>query len=212
MYNKKMNYYEENAGFSKTASQIAAYEAQVQSCRDCPLALTRTQAVCGNRCYQGDIMLLGEAPGAAEDRFGRPFAGAAGKLLQQFLAESQIPAERLYIGNAVKCRPVKPGKRPGAWRNRPPRPAEIAACRRHLQAELALVRPKLIVTLGAVPSSCFMPDKPQMGQCHGKPFAAGPYRIFPLYHPAAVMYNPGLRRAYEEDMQTLVRYIQNEMI
>ncbi len=212
LYNMSMNHYVDKSILPYQTGQIAAYELQVRTCRDCPLALTRTQAVCGNRRYQGDIMLLGEAPGAAEDRLGRPFAGAAGKLLRQFLAESQIAEERLYIGNTVKCRPVKPGKRPGTWSNRPPAPGEITACRRHLQTELALVRPKLIVTLGAVPLSCFTQDKPQMSQYHGKPFIAGERAVFPLYHPAAVMYNPGLRQAYEEDMRALVRYIQEEII
>ncbi len=188
-------------------ADIAAYEKQVLSCADCSLAVSRTQPVCGNRCYSGDIMLLGEAPGAAEDRLGTPFAGQAGHLLEEFLAATAIPRPRLYIGNVVKCRPVKPGKKPGTFANRTPKALELAACRRHLQAELALVHPRLIVTLGATPLSCFLAEKPVMGRAHGCPFVWQEKQIFPLYHPAAVIYNRTLAGEYAADMEKLAQYI-----
>lgn len=187
---------------------ITKWEEQVQSCVACSLSGSRTQPVCGNRCYVADIMLLGEAPGAEEDKVGIPFAGKAGSILDSFLLGTGIPREKLYIGNTVKCRPVKTGKR-GGYVNRKPTRFEIAACRGHLLQELELVRPRIIVTLGATPLSCFLESPSSMGDIHGRIFTYEPLavEIFPMYHPAAVIYNRSLTLAYAEDMGKLKQYL-----
>ena len=189
-------------------NDIIKWEEQVRNCVSCCLSASCTQAVCGNRCYTADIMLLGEAPGAEEDRAGIPFAGKAGSILDSFLLGTGIPREQLYIGNTVKCRPVKTGKR-GGYVNRKPTRSEIAACRSHLLQELELVRPRLIVTLGATPLGCFMEHPPSMGDIHGRIFSYEPLavEIFPMYHPAAVIYNRSLTIDYAEDMGKLKQYL-----
>ncbi|MEG1661566.1 MAG: uracil-DNA glycosylase, partial [Clostridiales bacterium] len=136
----------------------------------------------------------------------------AGGLLDDFLAATAIPRAQLYISNVVKCRPVKPGKKPGSWVNRLPARTEISACRCHFLAELALVQPKLIVTLGATPLAVFAHQKPVMSQWHGQPFVCGQTPIFPLYHPAAVIYNRNLAQEYAADMRCLHGYLLAESL
>ena len=178
------------------------------TCQACGLAASRTQPVCGNAHVDAMIMLLGEAPGAVEDRVGMPFQGQAGQVLEQFLAATGIAQEQLYIGNTVKCRPVRNGKR--GMVNRKPTVAEMMACRPHLEAEITLLNPRLIVTLGAVPLRFFLGVQPKMSEWHGCLFVESRWgkEIFPLYHPAAVIYDRRLAQTYQDDLQTLRQLLQ----
>lgn len=191
------------------AYQWQKWEESLLACRACPLCNTRHLVVCGNGNYTASVALLGEAPGKNEDLSGQPFAGAAGSLLDDFLLRSGLCREKLYIGNIVKCRPVAPGKKEGSFVNRRPTRREMEACAPHLWREIALLRPRLIVTLGLLPLSRFLPKVSTMNELHGKPFHHQELGmdIFPLYHPAAMIYDRALRQTYEEDLSALYKFL-----
>ncbi|MGI6361255.1 MAG: uracil-DNA glycosylase [Bacillota bacterium] len=185
------------------ADKWEKWQKKLLCCRKCDLCLTRNQVVpaAGNR--QAKIMLLGEAPGAQEDLTGKPFYGAAGQKLDNFLDQIGLLRDDVYISNLVKCRPVKPSVR--GFTNRPPLRSEKEACQQWLCQEMALLCPRLIITLGAVPLSFFVEKTPRMQDYHGRPFANKQLSaiIFPLFHPAAVIYDPHKEAVYLEDLQKL---------
>jgi len=191
------------------AYQWQKWEESLFACRACSLCRTRQRVVCGNGNYAACVALLGEAPGKKEDLSGQPFAGAAGSLLNDFLLRSGLCREKLYIGNIVKCRPVAPGKKEGSFINRRPTKQEMEACAPHLWREISLLRPRLIVTLGLLPLSRFLPKVSAMNELHGKPFYHQELdmEIFPLYHPAAMIYDRSLRQTYEEDLSGLYKFL-----
>ncbi|MGI6664051.1 MAG: uracil-DNA glycosylase [Christensenellaceae bacterium] len=154
------------------------------------------------------VMLIGEAPGAEEVKAGKPFVGKAGKNLNHFLEKTGIKRERLYITNVVKFRPYKIGKS-GRKSNRPPTQREIAICLPCLQEEIASVAPRLIVTLGNTALGAVAEKTVKIGEAHGalQKNAVG-NTLFPLYHPASIIYNRSLEEVYEKDMQKLRAYIK----
>ncbi len=143
------------------------------------------------------MMLVGEAPGAREDREGRPFVGAAGDLLDELLSAAGIARKDIYITNAVKCRPPF---------NRMPTKAEIIACRPHLEAQICSLRPKLICTLGAVALRSVL-SQGQIMKSRGEPIYRNGILHLPTLHPAAALHNPKLRRVLFEDFRLLGRMI-----
>lgn len=156
---------------------------------------------------EGDIyarlMLVGEAPGAQEVMQSRPFVGKAGKNLDAFLQRMNLARESIYITNAVKIRPTKQSDK-GRLSNRPPKTAEVKLFGPWLQQEIAALSPAVIVTLGnvALAAVCGWPFS--IGAMHGKPFALDSGRIvFPLYHPASIIYRRELAATYEKDIDTL---------
>jgi len=185
------------------------WEETLHDCQNCSLYQTRHNVVCGNGNYGASVALLGEAPGSQEDICGQPFAGAAGSLLTDFLLRSGLSREKLYIGNIVKCRPVAPGKKEGTFTNRRPTKREMEACAPHLWRELELLRPCVIVTLGLLPLSRFLPGTSSIGEQHGQPFHHHELDmdIFPLYHPAAMIYNRSLAQTYETDLSILYKFL-----
>ncbi len=174
-----------------TWSSLEAIGRAVRACRACDLHRTRTHAVPGEGPATARVMLIGEAPGAHEDRTGRPFVGAAGKTLDRLLNLAGLRREQVFITNLVKCRPPK---------NRDPRPAELAACRPFLRGQIALLDPVLIFTLGRFALQYFFPGA-RIGQLHGKPVQRGPRWIVPMYHPAAALYRPALAPVLEADFR-----------
>jgi len=157
------------------------------------------------------IMLIGEAPGAEETRLQRPFVGKAGKNLDEFLAVIGQERSGIYITNVVKFRPYKVSAK-GRLSNRPPKSGEIKCMLPHLQREIEAVAPKLIVTLGNVPLKCVLGDKAAtIGDHHARPQAASArshtFTLFPLYHPASIIYNRALGDVYTEDLIALKSYI-----
>lgn len=154
------------------------------------------------------VMLIGEAPGAEEVKAGKPFVGKAGKNLNYFLEKTGIKRERLYITNVVKFRPYKIGKS-GRKSNRPPTQREIAICLPCLQEEITAVAPRLIVTLGNTALGALTEKTVKIGEVHGvlQKNAVG-NTLFPLYHPASIIYNRRLEEVYEKDMQKLRAYIK----
>ena len=168
-------------------------EAAVRKCTLCGLSGGRTNAVPGEGPEDADIMFVGEGPGFHEDRQGRPFVGAAGKYLDELLASIGMKREDVYIANVVKCRP------PG---NRDPQQEEIEACRPYLDQQIALIRPKIIVTLGRFSMNLFIPDA-QISRAHGQARKIDGILYYPIYHPAAGLHQPRWKTMIEEDFKRI---------
>jgi DNA polymerase len=165
------------------------YEA-VKQCQECILAQGRTNSVPGEGPEDAEIIFIGEGPGFHEDRQGRPFVGAAGKYLEELLAKIDLSRGQVYITNVVKCRP------PG---NRDPQPDEIAACRPHLDRQIDLIRPRLVVTLGRFSMQRYFPGA-SISRIHGQPKRVGSVIYYPMFHPAAALHQPRWRSLVEEDI------------
>lgn len=163
--------------------------------------------VLGEGDAQARLMLVGEAPGGQEEAQGRPFVGQAGKNLDAFLQGVQLPREALYITNAVKFRPTKAGKS-GRLSNRTPTGQEVALFRPWLLEEIGAVRPRVIATLGNTPLRAITGEMRTIGEVHGRPVAFGEgVVLFPLYHPAAVIYRRELQAVYEADVAALADWL-----
>ena len=172
---------------------------QVSGCTDCPLNLNRTNAVAGEGPEKAEIMMIGEAPGYNEDQQGRPFVGAAGKLLDQLLRSVDMRREDVFITNTVKCRPNN---------NRDPVLEEMAACRKYLDRQIDLISPKVIVTLGRHAMSAFLPGQ-KIGTERGKAREINGRLIFPIYHPAAALHQNSFRQLLNDDIQKLPALIES---
>ena len=174
------------------------------------LGMEPSRIVPGTGNIHAQVVLVGEAPGAEEARQGRPFVGRAGKNLDALLAETGVARDALFITNAVKFRPTAPGRN-GRDKNRTPTGAEVAACRQCLAGELAILSPRLVVTLGNTALRAVTGEAAAtVGNMHGRLFDSSQgFGLFPLYHPASILYNPRLRDTYVEDMHTLARHIHN---
>ena len=165
---------------------LKAVYHQALGCTNCPqLAATRTTVVFGNGNADADLMFVGEAPGANEDRQGLPFVGQAGKLLDTLLGEIGLSRGDVFVCNTLKCRP------PG---NRDPHPAEIEACQAYLMRQVELIEPKVICTLGNFATKLLRGDPTGITRLHGREEVRviGPraVRLYPLFHPAAALYTP----------------------
>lgn len=163
------------------------------------------------------LVLVGEAPGEQETLQGRPFVGKAGQNLDGFLCSLGISREDIYITNVVKFRPVKQHPRTGSLSNRPPTREEIELCFHFLMGELETIRPQVVVTLGNVALKAVTDDrKAVIGECHGRPADVGlgnaRFTIFPLYHPASVIYNRDLGETYTQDLEALRAYLDERGI
>lgn len=182
------------------AAALAALAREIEACRACPLGATRTKSVPGEGSANAELLFVGEAPGASEDEAGRPFVGAAGKLLDMLLGLAGSAREEVFVLNVVKCRPPD---------NRDPHPEEIAACAPFLQRQLSLLSPVMVAPLGRHALRSFAPTA-KISAAHGRPFADGENlplgaTLFPLYHPAAALHNGALRPTLERDMGALFR-------
>jgi DNA polymerase len=164
---------------------------QVADCRACPLCEQRKQAVLGVGDLNPDWLFIGEGPGAEEDVKGEPFVGQAGKLLDAMLASLDVArGERVYIANAVKCRP------PG---NRTPEAAEMAACWPYLERQIALLKPKIIVLLGKAAVHAVLHDDKSLASLRGKRYEFAGIPVVVTYHPAYLLRNlPDKAKAWED--------------
>jgi DNA polymerase len=175
---------------------VELYE-EIADCPRCELARTRSRTVPGAGPARAEVMCIGEAPGQREDELGLPFVGAAGRFLDQLLAIAGLTREQVYIANVVKCRP------PG---NRDPEPSEIAACAPYLDRQLALVDPRVIVTLGRFSMARWFPGA-SISRIHGRPSRIAGRTIVPMYHPAAALRRGDLRAVIEADFAQLPRLL-----
>ena len=167
------------------------------------------KAVFGEGPVQARLMMIGEAPGGEEEKLGRPFVGKAGKNLDEFMALAGIRREEIYLSNVVKIRPFRLSPKTGKPVNRPPSGEEIRFFLPFLLEEIQTVNPALIVTLGNVPLKAVTGNPAAaIGQCHGRLLELGTQKLFPLYHPASIIYNQSLKETYYEDLEKIKAYIR----
>ncbi|MBO5110234.1 MAG: uracil-DNA glycosylase [Clostridia bacterium] len=171
------------------------------SCTKCELHKTRTNCVFGTGNPQAKLMFVGEAPGEKEDLSGTPFVGAAGKLLDKYLAAVGIAREDVYIANILKCRPPK---------NRDPLPAEEDACIGYLREQVKIIRPKIIACLGRISAKRLIKEDFKITEEHGKWFERGDYTMCAVYHPAALLRDPRKKEAMLLDMQKIKEKLEEK--
>lgn len=175
---------------------------QVAACTRCDLHCERTQTVFGTGARNADWMIIGEAPGADEDRQGEPFVGRAGKLLNAMLEAIGLQREQVYIANLLKCRPPK---------NRDPRPEEVAHCENYLQRQIELLQPKIILAVGRIAAQNLLQVATPIGRLRGQPYQY-PGSDIPLvvsYHPAYLLRSPQEKPKAWQDLQLAMRIYTN---
>lgn len=173
-------------------------EQECSHCRECALCQTRKNVVFGVGNPQAEIMLVGEGPGANEDEQGIPFVGKAGQFLDDMLAIIGLDRTLVYIANIVKCRP------PG---NRDPLNVEQDACIGYLRRQIALIQPKILVSLGRIAAMRLIDPKFRITKEHGVWFDVDGMRMMALYHPSALLRDPGKRPETFDDLKSLQREI-----
>ncbi|MCL5264859.1 MAG: uracil-DNA glycosylase [Chloroflexi bacterium] len=171
-------------------SKLTELYDEIAQCHDCSLAKTRLKVVPGEGREDADILFIGEAPGWHENQQGRPFVGPAGQFLDELLASIGLQRTDVYIANVIKCRPPN---------NRDPLPPEIEACASFLDRQLEMIVPRVIVTLGRFSMAKFFPGE-SISRIHGTARKRGGTLLFPMYHPAAALHQPSLRKILETDM------------
>lgn len=169
---------------------------EIGACTACGLAPTRTNTVPGEGDPQAKLLFIGEAPGAEEDKEGRPFIGRAGKLLTDMIVAMGLTRESVFIANVVKCRP------PG---NRNPMPDEVACCEPFLLRQIAMIKPDYICALGAVSAHALLKTKTPIGQLRGTFHDYHGTPLLATYHPAYLLRNPGEKKEAWKDLQLLMR-------
>jgi uracil-DNA glycosylase family 4 len=178
--------------------QLKAVYEQARGCTRCPLHQTRTTVVFGSGNADADLMFVGEAPGANEDKQGLPFVGQAGKLLDKLLAEIGLDRSQVFVVNTVKCRPPN---------NRDPHPNEIEACNEYLRRQVELIEPTVICTLGNFSTKLLRNDTTGISRLHGQAeiriLGARAIRLYPLYHPAAALYTPSTLEILRADFHRI---------
>jgi uracil-DNA glycosylase family 4 len=171
---------------------------EASGCVRCPLHKTRTNVVFGAGNADADLMFVGEAPGANEDRVGLPFVGQAGKLLDKLLGEIGLERKEVWICNVLKCRPPD---------NRDPHPNEIESCQDYLMRQVQLIEPVVICTLGNFSTKLLRADTTGISRLHGRAETRtiGPraVRLYPLFHPAAALYTPSMLETLRADFRRL---------
>ncbi len=190
-----MLYNRENEGRVESLSTTwEALECELDQCHKCPLGNTRTNIVIGTGNRNADLMFVGEAPGADEDKTGIPFVGAAGKHLDKFLEAVGIDREDVYIANILKCRPPN---------NRDPLPEEQDICIDYLRSQVKLIKPKIIVCLGRIAAMRLIDPEFRITKMHGKFYKRGNFHICSVYHPSALLRDPSKNEDMYRDMKAI---------
>jgi uracil-DNA glycosylase family 4 len=178
-------------------AELRAVAAEVRVCKACKLHASRKNAVPGEGPAASELMFIGEGPGFHENEQGRPFVGAAGKYLEELLGSIGLSRDQVFIGNVVKCRP------PG---NRDPLPEEIQACSVYLERQIQAIQPDVVVTLGRFSMARFFPTA-RISDIHGQARIVNGRLVVAMYHPAAALHQPSLRREIEADFARLPELI-----
>ena len=181
-----------------TGDDWQSLQQEAESCVACDLSKTRTHVVFGVGNQQADLLIVGEAPGANEDKQGEPFVGRAGQLLNNMLYAIGLQREDIYIANILKCRPPN---------NRDPRPEEVALCTPFLERQITLLEPKIILALGRIAAHFLLGSTESLGKMRGREFS---YRDTPLlvsYHPAYLLRSPREKRKSLQDLLQLKKYL-----
>jgi uracil-DNA glycosylase len=179
------------------------YLEEARDCVRCPLSRTRTNVVFGAGDADADLLFVGEAPGANEDREGLPFVGRAGALLNELLAEIGFERDQVFVANVLKCRPPD---------NRDPTPGEIEACEEYLRRQVDLIEPRVICTLGNFATKLLRSDPAGITRVHGHPevrvIGRRAVRLYPLYHPAAALYTPAMLETLRADFASIPELLE----
>jgi uracil-DNA glycosylase len=195
-----------SASAAERREQLVQLYKEVQSCNRCPLYETRTKVVFGSGNADADLMFVGEAPGAEEDRQGLPFVGRAGQLLNQMLEEIGLVREDVFIANVLKSRP------PG---NRDPQPLEIEACKPWLFEQVRLIEPRVVCTLGNFSTKLLSGSPTGITKVRGTPqvHELGGRTVFllPLFHPAAALRTPSVKETLRADFATIPELLQRPL-
>lgn len=194
---------EDNASIAEKAAELEKIADEVRRCCQCGLGSSRTNAVPGEGSPNARIMFVGEAPGADEDAQGRPFVGRAGQLLDKIITAMGLKRSDVWIGNILKCRPPE---------NRDPRPEEMISCLPFLQRQIEIIKPDIIVALGAHAARMLLNTNKSIGQLRGhfEEYYAGigsqPVKLLATYHPAYLLrnYSPENRKTVWEDMKKVL--------
>ncbi|MCD6587206.1 MAG: uracil-DNA glycosylase [Candidatus Fermentibacteraceae bacterium] len=178
---------------------MEALEKEIAGCMKCPLGATRKNIVFGEGNPESGILFVGEGPGANEDETGRPFVGRSGKLLDRIFASIGLDRSKLFIANIVKCRP------PG---NRTPSAEEAEICGRYLERQIEIMRPGIIVALGASAARTLLGTRKGIGLLRGELHRYMDTPVLATYHPAALLRSPALKRPVWEDMKRLKSFME----
>jgi len=175
---------------------IDGLRSAVAACTRCELAKTRTQTVFGIGNAKADWMIIGEAPGAEEDRRGEPFVGRAGAMLDEMLRSIGLNRQNVFIANILKCRPPN---------NRDPKPTEAAACRAYLERQIELVQPRIILAVGKIAAQNLLGCSDPVGQMRARPHELNGIPLVVTYHPAYLLRSPGDKRKVWSDLCLAVK-------
>jgi DNA polymerase len=185
-----------SAGAIDPGPALKNLEERIYRCRSCSLGSKRLQAVPGEGPPRTQIMVVGEGPGEEEDRTGRPFVGPAGELLTKMLQAIDLPREKVFIGNVVKCRP------PG---NRNPEPEELQTCFPFLKEQVQIIRPRVLVALGGFAARTLSGSERKISELRGKSFTFEGRLVISTYHPAYLLRSPQFKREAWEDLKKIRR-------
>ena len=179
---------------------LTRIQEEIEGCKKCRLYETRTKCVPGKGVLNPEVMIIGEAPGADEDRSGIPFVGKAGQYMDKWMDAINLDRDKdLFIGNIVKCRP------PG---NRDPFPDEIEACRGYLERQIQLIKPKLILSVGRIASQFLIGSTLGIGRLRGQMYHYRGIPLIPTYHPSGVLRNPeSYRKPVWEDLKAVKKFL-----
>lgn len=201
MYNEPELFPEEKEDWQK-ATSLEELEKLICDCTKCALSKNRNKFVFGSGNPNADVFVIGEGPGAEEDKQGLPFVGRAGKLLTDMLKAIKFEREEVYIGNVVKCRP------PG---NRTPLPDEMDTCLPYLHKQFELIKPKLILCLGLTAAKGLLKKRESLGQLRKSVFEYEGAKVIVTYHPAALLRNPHWKKDCWEDLKKF-RKLYEELV
>lgn len=199
----------ESRAASKAEQLTALNREEIGDCHRCPLGDTRIKLVFGVGNPEARVMFVGEGPGFDEDRKGEPFVGKAGQLLDKIMAAIGLDRTKVYIANAVKCHPMKdPGSPDLRGNDRPPTPEEWAECLPFLKKQIAIIRPEIIVVLGATALKALLGSVGGITSARGRIFTLSlddgtEIPVLPTFHPAALLRDPELKKPVWDDMKQL---------
>ncbi|MDE2998905.1 MAG: uracil-DNA glycosylase [Gemmatimonadota bacterium] len=182
------------------AARLTDFHGSIRDCRMCGLCESRRAVVFGSGNPEADLMFVGEAPGAEEDRTGMPFVGPAGELLTRMIEAIGFQRDEVYIANVIKCRP------PG---NRDPKPEEVSTCKPFLERQIEYIQPVAICALGLFAARTLLETDEPMSSLRGRLFSYRGIHLIPTYHPAALLRNRQWKRPAWEDLQHLRRVYDN---
>ena len=201
VYNEPQLFPEEKEGWEK-ATSLEELEKLICNCTKCGLHKNRNKFVFGSGNPNADVLVIGEGPGAEEDKQGLPFVGRAGQLLTDMLKAIKFEREEVFIGNVVKCRP------PG---NRTPLPDEMETCMPYLKKQFELIQPKLILCLGLTAARGLLKKRESLGSLRGKIFEYEGAKVMVTYHSAALLRNPHWKKDCWEDLKKF-RKLYDEIV